>query len=74
MDTWLPSIAEVAMAALHDRHKASTESQLEPDASKARAAYLTMLLSGEALVLRTVQRNCTLQLSLTGWCPSRTFL
>ena len=62
------------MAALHDRHKASPESQLEPDASMLRAAYLTMLLSGEALAQWTVQWNFKLHLSLTGWRPSRTFL
>ena len=62
------------MVALHDRHKASPESQLELDASMPRAAYLTMLLSGEAPVLWTVQWNFKLHLSLTGWCPSKTLL
>lgn len=54
MDTWLPSIAEVAMVALHDRHKASPESRFEADTLIPQAAYLTMLLSGEALVLCSV--------------------
>ena len=55
MDTWLPSIAEVAMVALHDRHKASPESQLEAEASMLQAAYLVMLLSGEAPALCEAQ-------------------
>ena len=47
------------MIAVHDRHKASPESQLEADAAMPQTAYLTMLLSGAAPV------QCAVQLKLS---------
>ena len=46
VDTWLPSIAEVAMVAPHERQKAGAESHLDGDAKAPHTAYLIMLLSG----------------------------
>ena len=43
------------MVAPHERHKASPQSQLEANTLMPQAAYLTMVLSGEALMLCSVQ-------------------
>jgi len=48
VDTWLPSIVEIAMVAPHERQKASTDSLLDGGTEAPQAAYLVMILSGVA--------------------------
>ena len=46
VDTWLPSVVEIAMVAPHERQKASAESLLDGENRAPLASYLIMLLSG----------------------------
>ena len=47
VDTWLPSVVEIAMVAPRDRQKASADSRLDIKSHAAQSAYLIMLLSGQ---------------------------
>jgi hypothetical protein len=47
VDTWLPSIVEIAMVTPHDRQKASADSHLDIESLAAQSVYLIMLLSGQ---------------------------